>query len=87
MIKFGSKVKRYTREIKGTVEVVEGYYLVLSNDDRIWFSETVDESALEKVCDKYLTDTDYNYWIEYCHGVDVHGRLAWSNLDHTDKFI
>jgi hypothetical protein len=40
------------------------------------------------MCDLYLTEaTGWRYWVDYCHGLAVDGRPAWSNLDHTDVFL
>ncbi len=63
-----------------------GYYLVHSSG-RFFISEKVNPCALERICDKVLTDTDYDYWIDYSFGYDVNQVVAWSNIDHTDKFI
>lgn len=69
------------------VDVIRGYYLVLPNGDRHWFSSTITERALERICNKYLTDTQFSYWVDFCHGRDVGGNLAWANVDQTDSFI
>lgn len=63
-----------------------GYYLVHSSG-RYFISETVSESALEKVCNKVLTDNDYQYWIDYSFGLDINRAVAWGNMDYTDRFI
>ena len=64
-----------------------GYWLVRGCDSqRFYISETVSVAALEKICDKVLTDKT-EYWIDYCYGLDVHGRPAWSNIDQIDQFI
>jgi hypothetical protein len=63
-----------------------GYYLV-HHTGRYFISEKVNEPALNKLCNKVLSDTDYDYWIDYSMGLDVTGRVAWVNLDLTDKFI
>jgi hypothetical protein len=66
----------------------KGYYLVkTSSGERFFISTKVDVEALEKVADKVLTDTDYDYWIDYSNGFDVQGKVAWSNFDMTDKFF
>lgn len=66
-----------------------GYWIVRGYDDqRFFISEKADKKALEKICDKVLTDkTGYEYWIDYCFGLDVQGIPAWSNIDQIDKFI
>lgn len=88
MIKFGKETVRVSNSIALTNDVIAGYYLVLPDNSHIWFSKTVDVDAFEKVCDKNLNETNgYEYYVEFCHGIDVHDRLAWSNLDHTNKFI
>jgi hypothetical protein len=64
-----------------------GYYLV-KGDDRCYVSPDVSVSALERVCDRVLSDSKgWGYWINYCYGPDVTGKPAWSNIDHIDKFI
>ena len=66
---------------------VRGYYLVLSNRDRHWLGESVYDAArvIEKACDKYLSEKDgWQYWVDYCHGYDVKGNLAWANVDKSD---
>lgn len=71
-------------EIAGTHR---GYYLKIG-DSAHYISDKVDAYALVKVADKVLNDkTGYNYWIDYSHGVDVEGRIAWSNLDFTERFF
>lgn len=67
---------------------VRGYYLVLPNGDRHWIGESVYDAArdLEKVCTKYLSDEiGWDYWIDWCMGYDVHGKLAWANVDQSDS--
>jgi hypothetical protein len=69
---------------------VRGYYLVLSNRARHWIGESVYDAArdLEKVCTKYLSDEiGWDYWIDYCHGYDVKGNLAWANADQSDIIL
>jgi hypothetical protein len=64
-----------------------GYYLV-KGDDRHFISAQVSEPALNRVADRVLSDAKgWDYWIDYSHGVDVHGKPAWSNIDQTDRFI
>lgn len=64
-----------------------GFYLV-KGDARHWISEKVNEVALEQVCKRYLSDAKgWDYWIDYSHGLDVHGNVAWANIDQTDRFI
>jgi hypothetical protein len=65
-----------------------GYWLVKTSDKSKHFvSETADIDALERVADKVLTDTDYEYTMAYCLGLDVKGAVAWSNNDHTHRFF
>ena len=69
---------------------VRGYYLVLPNRDRHWIGESVFDAArdLEKACTKYLSDEiGWDYWIDYCHGYDVKGSLAWANVDQSDIIL
>ena len=92
-ITHGTKsVKLFSTGPKIKHEVIKGYYLVCEdkqgNECRHWFSSTVDTSALDKVCDEHLgKHNNYNYWIDYCYGYDVNRRLAWMNLDCTERFI
>lgn len=70
------------------IEVIRGYYLVLPNRDRYWIGESIHDAArdLEKVCTKYLSDViGWDYWIDWCMGYDVHGNLAWTNIDQSDS--
>lgn len=66
-----------------------GFWLVRDSDSkRFYISKNVSEQSLNKVCDKVLSDKlGWGYWIDYCMGVDVKGVVAWSNIDHTDRFI
>lgn len=64
-----------------------GYYLV-KNGERHFVSETVSESALNRVCNRVLSESKgWDYWIDYSHGPDVFGNPAWANIDQTDRFI
>lgn len=64
-----------------------GYYLV-KGDARYFISEHVNPTALEKVAGKVLSDAaGWDYWVDYCMGLDVSGRLAWANIDKTDLFL
>ena len=65
-----------------------GYYLVLPNRDRHWIGESVYDAArdINKLTNKYLSDEiGWNYWIDWCMGYDVHGKLAWANVDQSDS--
>ena len=43
---------------------------------------------MDKACGKYLSDKDgWQYWVDYCHGYDVEGNLAWANADQTDVIL
>lgn len=66
-----------------------GYWLVRESDKaRFFISEKISEIALEQTANKVLNDKHgYDYWIDYCFGLDVEGRAAWSNIDQTDRFI
>jgi len=64
-----------------------GYYVV-KGCDRHYVSPDLNASALERVCDRVLSDSKgWDYWVDYCYGPDVTGKPAWSNIDHTDWFI
>lgn len=64
-----------------------GYYLV-KGDARYFVSDTVNEPALNRVCNRVLSDSKgWTYWIDYLHGPDVFGAPHWSNVDHTDRFV
>ncbi len=73
------------KEMEQSCERV-GYYLV-HHTGRYFISEDRNEYALNKLCNKVLSDTDYQYWIDYSLGRDVNGAIAWINLDQTDLFI
>lgn len=65
-----------------------GYYLVTPDHERRFISATINLKALERMCDRYLTEkTGWQYWVDYLHGPDVFGNPAWSNVDHTDSFL
>ena len=66
-----------------------GFYLVRTSDSQRFFvSGKVSQSALENCANKALSEkTGWNYWIDKCLGIDVHGKQAWMNLDYTDNFI
>ena len=84
------KIRLFSTGPKSTHEVIRGYYLVLPNGDRHWIGESVYDAArvIDQVCDKHLRAEDgYEYWIDYCHGYDVKGNLAWTNVDHTDTIL
>ncbi len=84
------KIKVFSTGPKITQEVIRGYYLVLPSGDRHWLGETTCDAAraIDKVCDKHLRAEDgWQYWVDYCHGYDVKGNLAWSNVDHTDTIL
>lgn len=71
-------------------DVVQGYYLILPSGDRRWIGLDTAQAArrLDFMCNTYLSERDgWQYWIDYCYGYDVDGRLAWANLDQTDRFI
>ena len=78
--------KETSHDIYGNLS--RGYWLVKESDgSRHYISGTVSESRLESVCKRVLTESDYQYWIDYCHGIDVNGSPAWANTDQTDRFI
>lgn len=65
-----------------------GYWLVRESDkSRFFISITSIPSALDRVCDKVLSDKmGFEYWIDYCLGLDVTGEPAWLNIDQSDRF-
>ena len=91
MITHGTKTSKVFSTGKNPkVEVVRGYYLVLPNKNRHWMGETEHAAAkaLDKMCDKYLTEsTGWEYWIDWCMGYDVRGKLAWANVDQADTIL
>lgn len=65
-----------------------GYYLVTPDHSRRFISARVNPAALEKLCDRHLTEeTGWQYWIDYLHGPDIFGNPHWSNVDQTDNFL
>jgi hypothetical protein len=77
-------VYHFGQESNGTRQ---GYYLVKGHM-RHFVSETVNPAALNRVASRVLSDAiGWDYWVDYSHGIDVHGKAAWSNLDHADSFI
>lgn len=84
------KVKLFSTGLKSVHKVIKGYYLVLPNRDRHWIGESLADAArnINKLCDKCLTaETNWEYWVDYCFGYDVHNNLAWSNLDYSDRIL
>lgn len=84
------KIKVFSTGPKITQEVIRGYYLVLPSGDRHWLGVSAYDAArsIHKACDKHLSAKDgWQYWVDYCHGYDVKGNLAWSNVDHTDTIL
>lgn len=80
-----ARARERRQEIEGTWP---GYYLVLPSGARHFISAEVNEAALNRLCDKHLTaETGWMYWVDYLHGFDVRGSHAWSNVDHTDRFL
>lgn len=64
-----------------------GYYFVTPDGERRFISATVNPEALNRLCDKHLTEeTGWRYWIDRCLGLTVDQRPAWANWDHTDRF-
>jgi hypothetical protein len=64
-----------------------GYWLVTGNE-RSYISPDIDCRALERVCRAHLSDAQgWDYWIDYCLGRDVTGRVAWCNIDQSDRFL
>ena len=64
-----------------------GFYLV-KGESRYFISEKVDERALQRVCDSVLSDAKgWDYWIDYSMGLDISRRVAWANIDQTDRFV
>lgn len=76
---------RRNKEMEQSCERV-GYYLV-HHTGRYFISVDRNEYALNKLCNKVLSDTDYQYWIDYSLGKDVNGDIAWVNLDQSYLFI
>lgn len=66
-----------------------GYWLVRSSDKaRFYISKDIDCNKLEQVCNKVLTEkTGYDYWVDYCLGLDITGRTACCNIDQSDSFM
>lgn len=91
MITHGTKTSKVFSTGKNPkIEVVRGYYLVLSNGERHWIGESVYDAArdLEKVCTKYLSDgIGWDYWIDFCIGYDVRRNLHWANRDFSDDVL
>lgn len=88
-----SKVLKASRKARKVNEIEkgyrQGYWLVRDGDkERFYISERICSYSLEKVADKVLNDkTGFDYWIDYCMGLDVTGRTAWRNMDCSDYFI
>lgn len=90
----GKRSKQLTRSIKTTFEVVRGYYMVVETEDgdenRYWFGETFEQACtnFERTGNKYLSEkNNWGYWVAYCSGYDIDGRLSWANRDCSEDFI
>lgn len=78
-----------TTEVASAATIRRGYYLVRQSDGaRFFISQEVDTKALERVADRTLSDAKgWEYWIDFCLGLDVAGQPAWTNIDQVDAFI
>lgn len=83
------KAKTKHRELsEQTSGLAYGYYLVRESDGaRFFISKVVDRESLDSVCDKVLTELDYEYWIDRSSGADVDGNPAWCNIDFSNRFV
>jgi hypothetical protein len=80
-------IGKYTPRTDNTTP---GYWLVRDSDkSRFFISANINEGALNKVCDRVLSDKDgWGYWIDRSLGMNIQGtHIAWVNIDHTDLFI
>jgi hypothetical protein len=83
-----SQIRRAVNAEKEANHTRKGFYLVLPSGARHFISESVNPSALERLCDKHLTEaTGWEYWIDYSLGVDVEGNPAWVNLNLSYRFL
>lgn len=89
----GKGSKQLTRSIKSNFEIIRGYYMVIeseTDEDRYWFGETFEQACcnFDRTGNKYLNDkNNYRYWIAYCSGYDVGGKMSWANRDCSEDFI
>ena len=85
---FARQYAQHTKRQQAAANKLHGYYLVKESDDsRHYISASADRAALERVCDKVLTDTDFDYWVDRYYGADVNGCASWANVDLTDLFF
>ena len=62
-----------------------GYYMV-TKSWRYFIDKYPSSSALHICADKVLSDSEFNYWIDYYHGLDTKGYHQWRNIDLSDLF-
>lgn len=69
---------------------VPGYYIVIAHtNDRHFIAPTFWEtvSKLNTVCERYLTDEHFNYWIDRSIGLLIDGTPGWHNIDHVEDLL
>lgn len=68
--------------------VQPGYYMVRQSDQaRFFISEKPCARSLDRAAAKHLSEkVGWDYWIDCSLGLDVHGRIAWHNVDCEDAF-
>ena len=62
-----------------------GYYMVTKNG-RYYIGKYSSGSDLSRCADKVLTEVEYEYWVDYYHGLDIDGYHHWINIDLSDLF-
>ena len=93
MTKEGNKLIKMHRAETKQKEIAtgyrKGYWLVRESDNqRFYIGLYTDECDLNVVARKVLSDkTGYQYWIDYCFGLDVYGKIAWNNIDCSFRFL
>lgn len=81
-----SRMRKARQQTETENQTRRGFWFV-KGDRRVFISTVVDLSAFARVCDSELsTKNGFDYWVDYCHGADIHGNPAWSNIDQTELF-
>ena len=65
-----------------------GYYLQYKGCNH-WFATSLQEARckVDAITARVMADDCDQYSILFSLGIDVHGRAAWTNLDHTDAVV
>ncbi len=85
-VHFGRGIFHASKEIKVPFDIIDGYYIVVKGESYfLGRNRDIAAEVLDRDADKYLNESNgYNYYIDYCFGYDVDGRLLWSEFDRSN---